>query len=147
MVRSFETLDSASLDAPCANVLIRPNSLAIVEMPIVAATPQPVRMNPRREITAIPGTASFVDPSGGSFVGERFYLNDAPRSLSEHARQRAGRCAARAMSPTLQQHAGSLLIFHNGSKRQRTERRSIADDSRTGPTRRSGAELRSLRRA
>jgi hypothetical protein len=53
IIRSFETLDSALLDAPRANALIRPSSLAIVEMPIVAATPQPVRMNPRREITAL----------------------------------------------------------------------------------------------
>jgi hypothetical protein len=33
-------------------------------MPIVAATLQPVRMNPRREITVVADIASFVDPSG-----------------------------------------------------------------------------------
>jgi hypothetical protein len=37
-------------------------------MPIVAATPQPVRMNPRREITAVADTASFADPSSVSRV-------------------------------------------------------------------------------
>jgi hypothetical protein len=61
-------LDSASLDPSCANVLIRPNSLAIVEMPIVATTPQPVRMNLRLEIAAVADAASFVDPSGVSRV-------------------------------------------------------------------------------
>jgi len=85
-------LDSASLDAPCANVLIRPNSLAIVEMPIVATTPQPVRMNPRLEIAAVADAASFVDPSGVSRVVCRRAV------LPERTEVSLGTCATKSQS-------------------------------------------------